>query len=150
MIKSNNSLTSARILTSFSRRGLDCAVNTATFPVSPVAQRLPYIYHPVFEVAHTAHTRHRQNQLVCATLLLMISFCYALLAQWHRQNAIYRTCARARAVKSSHSLIYLSYFKRKRLCHCASPMLTLVCVCATRMCPYVSSVPPNFEVNYGF
>lgn len=110
---------------------------TCALPQTPVAVRV--LNMSISSVlAHTAQTRHRQNTLVCATLSLIISFCYDLLAQWHRQNPTYCTRTRARAVNRSYLLTLLFNYYKKCLCHCAYPVWHWVCVCASRMCqPYV-------------
>ena len=120
-------------------RALSPAVLSA-FPVSPVALRRTNIYIPSHFQAHTAQTGNREKTLVCSTFLLIILLIYGWWHIQHRQNPIYRM-TRARAVKPPCFLSYLFYFKEKRLCHCALPVLTWLSVCSFRMFLSVPCVP---------
>jgi hypothetical protein len=111
-------------------------------PPSPVASRRPYLYMPGQIQAHTAQTGNRQKTPVCDTFSSIILLLYGLRHIRHRQIPIYRmTRARARAVKRHNLLSILYYFKEKRLCHCALPVLTRLCVCSFRMFLSVPCVP---------
>lgn len=120
---------------------------TCALPQTPVAVRvLNMSISPV--LVHTSQTRHRQNTLVCATLSLIISFFYDLLAQWRRQNPTYCTRARACAVNRLYLLTLLFNYYKNCLCNGAYPVWHLVCVCASRMCHHVTYVPEGVAYEF--
>jgi hypothetical protein len=110
-------------------------------PVSPVAQRRSNIYIPSSKMAQAAQTRNTQNTLVCDTFYLIISF---ICMWWHRRHiqiTTYCRRTRARAVNRPSLLSYYFNYLKIVCSYCSLPVLTWLCVCASRMFLSVPYVP---------